>query len=436
MIKISKFGGTSLAGSDQFKLVKAIVESDPLRKVVVVSAPGRLHESSAKITDLLYLLEAHLNYRVPYELVLQQIKERYLQIVDGLALNLDFRGIFKQFEDELKTHPNQAYIVSRGEYWNGLLLADYLGYHLVDAAEVIKFDYHGKINMEQTKKLLTEALNHYGRIVVPGFYGSYPDGKTHVMSRGGSDVTGTICAIALGAIRYENFTDVKGILAADPGIVSSPAQIKSITYNELRELAYMGANVIHEDAVLPLSETAIPLEIKSTFCPNEPGTLISNTPVEDDSTVTGIAGKRDFTSMSIAIQTGYLKIDALQSILSIFQQYSINIEHIPSGIDSFSFVIETKNIQSKYHQLLAEIEKLPFVQKIDVDEHIALIAVVGRNMANKPGIAGKLFSVLGDAHVNIKLIAQSSQELSIILGVDNNDFKKGIQLIYQHFFKD
>lgn len=434
MIKVSKFGGTSLAGSDQYKAVKAIIERDSLRQVIVVSAPGRNGDQGPKITDLLFLLDAHLKYKVPYDNLLTQIKSRYESIALTLSLAIDTNAMFTEFEEALKNKPSQGYIVSRGEYWNALLLASYLGYQFVDAAKVIRFDYSGNIQMEWTKQALKDAYQQYGTIVVPGFYGSYPDQKIHIMSRGGSDVTGTYCAIALDAAVYENFTDVNGIRAADPAIVDHPVQIKTLSYNELRELAYMGANVIHEDAVLPLSYTKIPLEIKSTFSPDEPGTRISNGPFEDDTTVTGIAGKKEFTSISIALQSGVRKIDALQTILSVFSQFGVNIEHIPSGIDSFSFVFEAQSIQSKFHQIHAKLEELPFVQRIDVDENIALIAVVGRNMANKPGIAGTLFSILGDARVNIKLIAQSSQELSIILGVDHADFAKAIRLIYRKFF--
>ena len=402
MLIVSKFGGSSVANSKQFEKVKSIVNANKERQVVIVSALGKKDKDDSKITDLLYLLHAHLLYNVPYDPIWNLIKERYNKVKSDLNLDTDLDSEFIVLEKELNKQISIDYLVSRGEYLTAKLMADYLNYSFVDAKDVVKFNYDGSVNQEQTYELLSKAYKESPKLVIPGFYGAYPDGNVKVFSRGGSDISGALVSRALKADEYENWTDVSGVLIADPRIVANAKAIKEISYNELRELSYMGANVLHEETVFPVQQLNIPIHIKNTNKPEDFGTIISNNCIDTTQIITGISGKKNFTSFTITKKQNVNKTKTVMAVLKVLDKFNVNIEHMPSSIDSFS------------------------------DNNIALVAVVGRNMVTKPGISGKIFGILGDNGINIKMIAQGSQEISIIVGVSNADFEKAINAIYNN----
>lgn len=433
MIKVAKFGGSSLSDSSSFKRVKSIVESDKLKQVVVVSAPGKSSQYDNKITDLLYLLYAHIKYGVSYQSVFDLIKERFLTIENELGLDVGIKKEFDSLKKELSKNMSEEYLVSRGEYFNALLMSKFLGYAFVDSIDLLKYDYDGLLNNELTKEAFQSKFDQVGPMVIPGFYGSYPNGSVRLLSRGGSDLTGSIAAFALNASVYENWTDVSGILMADPKIVKNPKQISQITYEELRELSYMGANVLHEDSILPLQGVDIPINIKNTFAPDEPGTIIQAHCTDDSSIITGISGKKDFTVFTITKSNKSKKIKVIQDVLSVFERFNVNIEHIPSSIDSFSVICEAVQVEKVFYNLIGSINQIEDVLRIDTEKEMALISIVGRNMSTKPGIAGRLFGLLGAKKININMIAQSSQEINIVVGVKNDDFERTIETIYESF---
>ncbi|MBQ4570057.1 MAG: aspartate kinase [Bacilli bacterium] len=435
MQKVVKFGGSSLADSNQFKKVKAIIEADSSRSIVVVSALGKRNKHDHKITDLLYLTGAHLKYGVDANQVFNIVKERYYEVKNDLNLDVYLEQEFSQIEDNFSKNIDEEYLVSRGEYLAAKLMASFLGYTFVDAKDLIFFDYDGKINENKTYEALQDILKTTKRIVVPGFYGSYPDGKIHLLSRGGSDVTGSILAKASEASIYENWTDVSGFLVTDPRIVSEPKQIKEISYEELRELSYMGANVLHEDTIFPVQELEIPINVKNTNCPLDPGTIITSNPSDKSQIITGIAGKKDYVSITILKKQKTPKLTVIKQVLDVLVKYNVNVEHMPSSIDSFSLIISSNEINKRLYEVVAEIKALNEVTDVIVEQGIALVAVVGRNMALKPGMSAKLFSIFGKNDINIKVIAQASQELSIIVGVENSQFEKAIKAIYEGLVK-
>ena len=435
MQKVVKFGGSSLADSNQFKKVKNIIEQDPTRRIVVVSALGKRNKEDHKITDLLYLTGAHLKYGVNASSVFEIVKSRYLEIKNDLGLSVDLENEFEIIESNFSSKIDEEYLVSRGEYLAAKLMADYLGYTFVDAANLIFFDYDGKINENKIYDALQENLKDGKNIVVPGFYGSYPDGKIHLLSRGGSDVTGSILAKASSASIYENWTDVSGFLVTDPRIVKDPKQIKEISYEELRELSYMGANVLHEDTIFPVQELDIPINVKNTNRPLDAGTIITSNPLDTSEIITGIAGKKDYLSITIIKKQKTPKLVVIREVLDVLAKYNINVEHMPSSIDSFSLIISSTEINKLLYEVIAEIKQVEEVTDVIVEQGIALVAVVGRNMALKPGISAKLFSIFGASGINIKVIAQASQELSIIVGVENSQFEKAIKAIYEGLVK-
>ena len=430
MQKVVKFGGSSLADAGQFKKVKNIIESDSSRNIVVVSALGKRCKDDHKITDLLYLTEAHLKYGVDAESVFNIVK-----VKKDLNLNIDLEEEFKIIESKFSKNVDKEMLVSRGEYLAAKMMADYLNYQFVDAAELIYFDYSGKVDNEKTDKAIKEVLTKYQKIVVPGFYGVYPDSKIHLLSRGGSDVTGSLLAKGADATIYENWTDVSGFLVTDPRIVDNPKQIKEISYEELRELSYMGANVLHEDTIFPVQELDIPINIKNTNSPLDPGTIIASNPQDTKQIVTGIAGKKDYESITIIKKPKTEKLKVMREVLDVMAKYGINVEHMPSSIDTFSLIIESKKIAKHLYEVIYELKSLDDVMDVIVENDIALVAVVGRNMATKPGMSAKLFSIFGENKINIKVIAQASQELSIIVGVENKDFEKAIKAIYEGLVK-
>ncbi len=435
MQKVVKFGGSSLANATQFKKVKNIIASDESRKIVVVSALGKRNKEDHKITDLLYLTAAHLKYNVDAMSVFNIVKERYFEVKNELQLNVDLDEEFKIIESCFSKNIDEEYLVSRGEYLSAKLMANYLGYKFVDAKDLIIFNFDGSINEDLIKEKVNDVLKINKKIVVPGFYGSYFDGNIHLLSRGGSDVTGSILASSTASTIYENWTDVSGFLVTDPRIVKDPKQIKEISYEELRELSYMGANVLHEDTIFPVQELDIPINIRNTNRPDDAGTIITSKCLDNSQVITGIAGKKNYESITIIKKQKSKKINVIRQVLEVLNKFKINVEHIPSSIDTFSLIIESDLLNKKIYEVIAEIKKIEEVQDVLIDNDIALVAIVGRNMATKIGMSAKIFSILGENKINIKVIAQASQELSIIVGVENKQFENAIKAIYDNLVK-
>lgn len=434
MLKITKFGGSSVASAAQFRKVKKIIESDPTRRFVVISAAGRKNAKDSKITDLLYLCHAHIEYHVDYLPMFQMIERRFLEIRDELGLTTPIDAELKQMETRLPELSLDE-LVSRGEYFTARLMADFLGFPFVDAKDVISMGYDGSFNYDDTSERLKAVFMDSQTFVIPGFYGSTPDGRIRVMTRGGSDITGSILARCLKADVYENWTDVSGFLMADPRIVQNPRNIDRITYTELRELSYMGASVLHEDAIFPIRKFNIPIHILNTNRPEDPGTLILDA-IENDENgplITGITGKKDFCAVEIYKRHMSNRIGVVRKALSVFEKYNVSIEHIPSGIDSFSVVVHGEDVRSNIYDIISDIKESIEPGSIRLVEGIALIAIVGRNMSHNPGTSGKLFAALGNNDINIRMIAQGSDEITIIVGVDNRDFERAISVIYQNF---
>ena len=432
MQKVVKFGGSSLANATQFKKVKSIIEADSSRNFVVVSALGKRNKEDHKITDLLYLTAAHLKYSVDALSVFNIIKERYFEVKEELQLDIDLQSEFEEIESHFSKNIDEEYLVSRGEYLAAKMMAKYLGYKFVDAKDIICFNFDGSINEELIKEKVQEVIKFNKKIVVPGFYGAYPDGNIHLLSRGGSDVTGSILASSTEATIYENWTDVSGFLVTDPRIVKDPKQIKQISYEELRELSYMGANVLHEDTIFPVQELEIPINIRNTNRPDDEGTIITSKCTDNSQIITGIAGKKNYESITIIKKQKVQKLTVMREVLDVLNKYKVNVEHIPSSIDTFSLIIESASLSKKLYEVIAELKKIENVQDVLIDNDIALVAIVGRNMATKVGMSAKLFSILGKNNINIKVIAQASQELSIIVGVQNSQFENAIKAIYDN----
>lgn len=434
-IIVAKFGGSSLADSNQFRKVKNIVLSDERRRYIVPSAPGKRHDKDYKITDLFYLCHAHVQQGIPFDDVFKIIEERYKGIVNELNISLDMDEYLKEVKNKIAEGATTDYTASRGEYLNGLILAHFLDVDFVDAAEVIKFDRYGYFDSESTKKAICEKLGSIERAVIPGFYGAMPDGSIKTFSRGGSDITGSIVARDTKAVLYENWTDVSGFLMADPRIVDNPKPIEEITYKELRELAYMGATVLHEEAIFPAKEEGIPINIKNTNAPEDKGTIIINDDEakKDLGTITGIAGTKDFTV--IAIEKAFMnsEIGFARRILSILEAYGVPFENMPAGIDTMSVVIADSNLDNKLDKILEEIKRQCNPDNLHVIPNMALIATVGRGMSRTIGTSEKIFTALGRNEINIRMIDQGSSEMNIIIGVEANDFERAINSIYKAF---
>ena len=435
MLKVAKFGGSSVAGAEQFRKVKSIIEADPARRVVVVSAAGKRSADDHKLTDLLYLCHAHLSYGVSCDDILQTIEGRFAEIRTELGLRFDAEGEMKKLAAGLSRDTSVDELVSRGEYYTARLMAEYLGYRFVDAADCVFFGYDGQIDRDRTDRAIAEALAAHGRILIPGFYGRLPTGKIKVMSRGGSDITGALAAAATDADVYENWTDVSGILMADPRIVPDPRPIAKVTYAELRELAFMGASVMHEDSIQPVKDKGIALNIRNTNRPDDHGTLIVGEADDRDESerfITGIAGRRNFTI--ITVQKRDMNANAtLCQALEIMDRYHAPVEHITLGLDSFALVSGSAAMGDALYDVLADIRKTCRPDNVRVQDEIALVAAVGRKMSSRPGISGRLFKALGDAGVNIRTIAQGADELAITVGVENKDFETAIRVLYDGF---
>ncbi len=434
MVKVVKFGGSSLASAEQFKKVSDIIHSDDSRRYVVPSAPGKRFPSDIKVTDMLYECYSLAAKGKNYKASLDAIKKRYYEIIHELGIDLSLENEFKIIETAFVGRSGRDYAASRGEYLNGIVLAKYLGFQFIDSAEVIFFDDYGNFDADSTNKALSEKLSHLDYAVIPGFYGSMPNDTIKTFSRGGSDITGSIVAKAVKADMYENWTDVSGVLIADPRIINNPKVISTITYKELRELSYMGATVLHEDAIFPVRKEGIPINIRNTNSPEDMGTMIvESTSKKSEYTITGIAGKRGFTAVSIEKDMMNAELGFGRRVLEEFEKNGISFEHMPSGIDTMSVFVNQEEFGRKEQEVLAGIHRNTHPDSIDIESDIALIAIVGRGMKSTRGTAGRIFSALAHAHVNVKMIDQGSSELNIIVGVEDADFEKAIAAIYDIF---
>lgn len=434
MSKVVKFGGSSLASAEQFQKVGNIIRADEERRFVVPSAPGKRFGKDIKVTDMLYACYELAQQDQDFEDQLNAIRDRYQEIIDGLGLELSLEEEFAIIEKNFKEKAGSNYAASRGEYLNGIIMAEYLGYEFVDAASVIFFHENGEFDAERTNEVLGKRLAECENAVIPGFYGSMPDGTVKTFSRGGSDITGSIVAKAAGADTYENWTDVSGFLVADPRIIKDPEAIDVITYRELRELAYMGATVLHEDAIFPVRQEGIPINIRNTNAPEESGTwIVGSTCQKSKYVITGIAGKKGFCSVNIEKDMMNSEIGFGRKILQAFEENGISFEHVPSGIDTMTVFVHQDEFVHKEQKVVAGIHRLANPDSIDIESDLALIAVVGRGMKSTRGTAGRIFSALAHSNVNVKMIDQGSSELNIIIGVANNDFETAIKAIYDIF---
>ncbi len=428
---VAKFGGSSLADAKSFSNVKEIIEGDPARQYVVVSAPGKRHPGDHKVTDLLYMSQQLASHQIDFGEVFALVEQRYRQIKEDLALTLDLDAELDRVRAEIGAGASPEHVASRGEYLNGLLLAEYLGYDFVDAADVIRFKPGGAYDADETLRRLRHSLREKPRAVIPGFYGADPEGETQTFSRGGSDVTGAIVARAARAELYENWTDVSGFLQADPSIVPDPKPIETVTYKELRELSYMGAAVLHEEAIFPVREKCIPIHVRNTGEPQDAGTLIVDDRTHRDfDGITGVAGMKDFTVVTLDKTMMDEEKGFLRKLVSVFETNGVSIAHVPSGIDSVSVVVRSEDIRFKINKVLAELDIYCKPDSVRVEEGISLVAVVGVGMVRTPGIAGRVFTSLAEAGVNVRIITQGASELSIIIGVEDKQFEAAVQALH------
>lgn len=434
MKKVVKFGGSSLSGAKQFEKVKHIISLDKDRRYVVPSAPGKRDMKDTKVTDLLYQAYALAEEDKDFSEVFDKIEGRYNEIIAGLKLKISLKSEFKTIRDNFREKIGADYAASRGEYLNGLLLAEYLDYAFMDAAEVIFFKEDGSFDSARTYEAVHERLLDTDRAVIPGFYGSLPDGRIKTFSRGGSDITGSIVARSVKADVYENWTDVSGFFVADPRIITDPENIEMITYAELRELAYMGASVLHEDAIFPVRREGIPINIRNTNKPEDKGSwIVQSTGQKSRFTITGIAGKKGFCSVNIEKDKMNSEVGFGRRVLQAFEDNEISFEHMPSGIDTMTIIVHQDEFIEKEQRVVSEINRLTHPDSIDIESDLALIAVVGRGMKAAKGTSGRIFSALAHANVNVKMIDQGSSELNIIIGVKNEDFENAIRAIYNIF---
>ena len=437
-VKVVKFGGSSMADAGQYRKIRDILLSDPERRVVIVSAAGKRFKDDHKITDLLYLCYAHTQYGVDCSGVFQMIESRYLEIRDQLGLELDLEPEFAELKRRIDAKQvTQDELASRGEYFSARLMAAYLGFQFIDAADWVKFNFDGTVDQEATYEALRGQIRGLGA-VIPGFYGLMPDGRIRTFSRGGSDITGALAAAALNAEVYENWTDVSGILMADPRIVEDPQTIPEVTYDELRELSSSGAQVLHEGTIFPVRDKNIPLNIRNTNAPDDPGTIIQERFDQDSDPkrfITGITGKKDFTIIAISKRGMSSQVGVLRRVLTVLERHNISVDYVPNGIDNVSVVVPTESVASSLYTILGEIQKEVEPDTLNVHDQIAVVAAVGRKMAFRPGISGQIFATLGQAGINIRMINQGPDELNIIFGVDNRDFAAAIRVLYNSFVK-
>ena len=434
-VKVAKFGGSSVADALQIGKIKNIIEKDPDIHYVVVSAPGKRFSDDSKVTDLLYLCKAHIEHNLPYQQIFQVICDRFMAVEVNLGVNVGLKEEFEEIRKNLEAGASADYIASRGEHLNAMLIAAYLGFDFVDSSRIVRFDEKGRFMEDLTNNEIAEELKHHERAVIPGFYGAKVDGTIKTFSRGGSDITGALVARAVGADVYENWTDVSGFLMADPRIVKDPKPISTVSYKELRELSYMGASVLHEDAIYPARIANIPINIRNTNEPENPGTMITSEPakLEEGQIIAGIAGSKDFTVITMYKALLSSERGFIRKMSGVLEDFDIPIEHIPSGVDTLSVVISNKQLGGKLEDILDEFERQLKPDHMEVSDDIALIATVGAGMSLRTGVSAKLFTALAEKKVNIRMIDQGSSEMNIIVGVENKDFEKAIRAIYGAF---
>lgn len=435
-LKVLKFGGSSLADAEHFRQVAEIVKSDPQRRYVVASAPGKRTDKDTKVTDMLYRCYELAADEKDFSEEFEAIKQRYNQIISDLELDLDLTDVFEKIRHSFLHNSGRDYIASRGEYLNAMILAKYLDFHFIDAKKCIFFNDDGNFNPDKTNEILRDYLSRYDYAVIPGFYGSMPNGTIKTFSRGGSDITGSIVARAASASIYENWTDVSGFLMADPKRIDNPKVINTITYKELRELSYMGATVLHEDSIFPVRYSKIPINIRNTNKPEDKGTFI--VPEADDTPeyiITGIAGKVGFSTITIEKDMMNSELGFGRRVLQAIEENGVSYEHFPSGIDTMSVVISTKELKKKRADIMASICKAVNPENIFIEENLALIAIVGRGMVKAKGTAARVFTALANSGVNIKMIDQGSCELNIIVGIEEHDYTTALKAIYNEFVK-
>ena len=434
MKKVVKFGGSSLASAEQFRKAADIIHADKERRYVVPSAPGKRFPADTKVTDMLYSCYHLAEEGQDYAGELKEIEARYQEIIDGLGLSLSLKEEFETIHKQFQEKAGENYAASRGEYLNSIIMAAFLGYEFIDAAQVIRFDENGDFDPEVTNQILGERLKGMEHAVIPGFYGAFADGRVKTFSRGGSDITGSIVARAVRADVYENWTDVSGFLVADPRIIENPEAIETITYKELRELSYMGAGVFHEDAIFPVRREGIPINIRNTNKPENAGTwIVESTCQKSRYVITGIAGKKGFCSVNIEKAMMNSEIGFGRKVLQAFEDYGISFEHVPSGIDTMTIFVHQDEFIDQEQKVVSAIHRLADPDSIDIEADLALVAVVGRGMKSTRGTAGRIFSALAHANVNVKMIDQGSSELNIIIGVANDDFETAIKAVYDIF---
>ncbi len=434
-MKVAKFGGSSVADGIQLAKIREIIYADPDIRYVVVSAPGKRFSEDSKITDLLYSCKMHIEHHLPYEQLYQVVCDRFSAVAFNLGVDAGLREEFDSILTAMKSGASEDFVASRGEYLNAKLIAAYLGWDFVDAAGAILFDAKGRFLEKETNEALSAALAGHEHAVIPGFYGTKPDGSIKTFSRGGSDITGSIVASAVGADIYENWTDVSGFLMADPRIVRNPREISAVTYAELRELSYMGASVLHEDAMFPVHKVGIPTVIRNTNNPTHPGTLISlHLPVEPTvPTISGIAGRKGFSVVAVEKAMMNSELGFGRKVLQVFEEAGVSFEHMPSGIDSISVVVSGEALEPHREEIVRRIADLTQPDVLSIHDHMAIIATVGRGMVSNCGTAARLFSAMSRAGINVRMIDQGSSELSIIVGVDDADFERTIEAIYNEF---
>ena len=435
--KVVKFGGSSLADAKHFVQVAKIIKADPARKYVVPSAPGKRFKEDIKVTDMLYACYDMIKKQENIDELYAKIVDRYNGIISELGLNFDISGELEYVKNAMMHRSGRDYAASRGEYLNGLILAKYLGYTFIDAENVIFFRENGSFDAEKTNQAMAEELAKYPNAVIPGFYGVMPNGTIKTFSRGGSDITGSIVARAAEADLYENWTDVSGFMMGDPRIIDNPCSIETITYRELRELSYMGATVLHEDAIFPVRFAGIPINIRNTNEPEAAGTMIvSDTDTYDtEKVITGVAGKKGFSVISIEKDMMNAEIGFGRKVLEVLEDHEVSFEHLPSGIDTMSIVLSTELIKGKRDKIVGSMRRAVKADSVAIEDGLALIAVVGRAMVKAKGTAARVFDALSGEGINIRMIDQGSSEISIIVGVEEHDFEKGLAAIYREFVK-
>ena len=436
-VKVVKFGGSSLADAAHFKQVASIIKADPNRRYVVPSAPGKRFKEDIKVTDMLYECYEKIRNHESIDELYAKIADRYNSIIKELDLDFDISGELEYIKNALQHRSGRDFAASRGEYLNSLILAKYLKFHFVDAENVIYFKDNGTLDEEKTNEAMREELMQHKYAVIPGFYGVMPNGTIKTFSRGGSDITGSIVARAVDADLYENWTDVSGFLMADPRIVEDPCPINTISYKELRELSYMGATVLHEDAIFPVRHAKIPINIRNTNRPQDPGTMIvaENTDFDPNKVITGIAGKKGFSVITIEKDMMNSEIGYGRKVLEVFEENEISFEHLPSGIDNMSVVVASSALGGRRDKILSTLNRVVRADSVSIDDGLALIAIVGAGMVKYKGAAARVFNAISNAEINIRMIDQGSSELSIIVGVEEHDFDKALKAIYNEFVK-